>query len=56
MAKRTLTYLEQAARARRLAKSIPDDQAAQKLLKLAEEYEALAKADEAGDDPEDTLH
>jgi hypothetical protein len=56
MAKRALTYREQAARARRLAKSIPDDEATKKLLKLAEEYEALAREEDDGDDPKDTLH
>jgi hypothetical protein len=47
---------EQAAKARRLAKSIPDDEASRKLVKLAEEYEALAKQEEVDEDPEDTLH
>jgi hypothetical protein len=56
MTKRALTYLEQAAKARRLAKSIPDDQASTKLVKLAEEYEALAREDEQEREPKDTQH
>ena len=56
MAKRALTYLEQAAKARRLAKSIPHDEASIKLLKLAEEYEALAREEEEESKPKDTLH
>ena len=55
MAKRTPSLIEQAAKARRLAKSIPDDEASKKLLKLAEEYEALAKQ-ELDEEPKDTLH
>jgi hypothetical protein len=56
MAKRKLSLLEQAAKARRLAASIPDDEVAKKLLKLAEEYEALAKSDEPEDDEPNSLH
>jgi hypothetical protein len=56
MAKRKLSPIEQAAKARRLAASISDDDVAKKLLKLAEEYEALAKADVPEDDEKDTLH
>ena len=56
MSDRAHFLYQQAAKARRLAKSIPDDKAATKLLELATEYEALAKdeADEA--DPGDTVH
>jgi hypothetical protein len=56
MAKRSLTYREQAARARRLAHAIPEDEASKKLLTLAEQYEALANEEDAEDNPEDTLH
>jgi hypothetical protein len=55
MAKRALSLIEQAAKARRLAASVPDDAIAKRLLELAQEYEALAKQDEA-DDEKDPLH
>lgn len=47
---------QQAAKARRLAKSILDDKAATKLLELAAEYEALARDEPDEADPEDTVH
>lgn len=56
MTKRTPSLLEQAAKARRLASSITDEEVAQKLRALAGEYEALAKQDEPPDDPENTAH
>ena len=56
MAKRTISLLEQAAKARRLAKGIPDDEIAQRLLELAAEYEAPAKEDEKQRDDKPTRH
>jgi hypothetical protein len=56
MAKRKSSMIEQAAKARRLAKSIPDEDASRKLLKLAEEYEALAIQEEEQTDLKDTFH
>jgi hypothetical protein len=56
MSERVQYLQQQALKARRLAKSIPDDEASKKLLKLAEEYEALAKREELEEDPQDTLH
>ena len=56
MAKRKQTLLEQAAKARRLAASITDEEASTKLRALAEEYEALAKQDDPHEDPPDTMH
>jgi hypothetical protein len=47
---------QQAAKARRLAKSVHDDKAATKLLEFAAEYEALAKDEPDEADPEDTVH
>jgi hypothetical protein len=35
---------------------MPDDDAAERLLKLADEYEALAKQEEVEDDPPDVLN
>ena len=56
MATRKPSLLEQAAKARRLAASIADEEVSKKLRALAEEYEALAKQDEPPDDPENTVH
>jgi hypothetical protein len=56
MSERIQYLQQQAAKARRLAKSIPDDEAANKLLKLAEEYEALAKQEQPEEDSKDTMH
>ena len=56
MAKRKSSTIEQAAKARRLAKSIPNEDASKKLLKLAEEYEALAIQEEGQKDLKDTFH
>ena len=55
MSERVQYLQQQAAKARRLAKSIPDDEASKKLLKLAEEYDALAK-EEFEENPPHTLH
>ena len=46
MSERVQYLQQQAAKARRLAKSLPNDEVSKKLLKLAEEYDALAKKEE----------
>ena len=55
MTERKLSKVEQAAKARRLAAHIPNDEIAKRLLKLAEEYEALVREEEESDPP-DSLH
>ena len=55
MSERVQKLHQQAAKARRLAKSIPDDEASKKLLELAKEYEAMARGEEDVDDPKSTL-
>jgi hypothetical protein len=59
MTTRAKFLYEQAAKCRRLAKSIPaEGESAVKLLELADEYEELAREAEAqdGSPPKETLH
>jgi hypothetical protein len=44
----TDNYREKAAQARRLARSIPEDPAAKRLLEMADHFDALAKEAELG--------
>jgi hypothetical protein len=48
--------LEQAAKCRRLARSIPDNDIAQKLLALADEYEAKADCELEEYNSDETVH